>query len=437
MITSKFSRVYLFIALTAGNNLYTEQDYHEILNVASDAPYTDIKNACRKMKVTSHPDKNNGNAEIYQQVNDACAYFEQREVEETLPLRIEALHTDRNCTACALDGANFDDQDLEHVDLSRSSLKNTSFQSSNCEGSLFNGAELVSANFTATQLREASFIDAQIKSRTIDQEEPVDPTVFKEVNAQGAKFCASYLFGTHFEDSLFTSSDFNKADISYCWFARGNLCKTSFREATIAYTSFGGGIIVASLLDIFQHREKFLTVLKGASFNEARIENSSFTYCDLARASFKGTQLSECSFLLSDLTLANFSKARAEKTNFEKSRLINTHFSHADLRGSNFRDAIIDNIKVKGTNLDGSDFRGATIKNVDFTESSMQNVNLEGAIIEGNVIFKENAKKDKAPSAKTKKSKDNADKASGDKNEKTSKEKTKRTKKHKTAEPAS
>jgi uncharacterized protein YjbI with pentapeptide repeats len=355
----------------------------------------EIKKACKTLKLESHPDKNNGAGDVFEQVNEACVYFQQREDEENLPRRIEAVQADRTCTGCMLDGANFDEQDLQLVDLARASLKNTSFQSSTCTNSIFDGAELVSADFNQTNLNEASFIDAQIKSRTIDEEGSVDPTIFKDATALGAKFCESFLFGTHFENTALTAADFNKATISYCWFSRGNASKVNFRETTIHHTSFGGGTITGDLIDLFENKEKFLTNLKGAAFNHARIENSSFTYCNLNRTSFKGAQISDCTFLLSDLTNARFDKVRAQKTDFEKTHLINTNFNNAELQGCGFRCAVIENIQLKGAHLDGADFRGATIKNVDFTECSLKEVNFEGAQLQENVIFtKEEIKHD-------------------------------------------
>ena len=124
----------------------------------------------------------------------------------------------------------------------------------------------------------------------------------------GCLFPACVLRGSHFTDVTFRNCDLSNADLTGCSFQRVEFldCKlmgTNLSEATMQHVAFER--CKAEFANFALGRLRFVAhsqgVMRGAVFDECRLEKASFSRCDLTQGEFRGTRLRGLSFADSDI----------------------------------------------------------------------------------------------------------------------------------------
>lgn len=124
----------------------------------------------------------------------------------------------------------------------------------------------------------------------------------------GCLFPACTLRGSHFTDVTFRNCDLSNADLSGCSFQRVEFldCKlvgTNLSEATMQHVAFER--CKAEFANFAMGRFRFVVhgqgVMRGAVFDECRLEKVSFSRCDLTQGEFRGTRLRGLSFADSNI----------------------------------------------------------------------------------------------------------------------------------------
>ncbi|HCS91248.1 MAG: pentapeptide repeat-containing protein [Thiohalocapsa sp. PB-PSB1] len=163
--------------------------------------------------------------------------------------------------------------------------------------------------------------------------------------------------------------DFCAARLDQSNFSEGHLCNCQFGRATFAGAQFSRATIRMSVFD--------QACGVGASFENARLEDSSLIGVDLSAANLKQAKLTESSFARAAMAGAQLDGAEGDGVEFcgtdlrgavlTQSRFYDTDFRGADLRGAD----------LSNGSFNGADFRGALLSDTKFDEADC-----EGAVFD-------------------------------------------------------
>ena len=335
----------------------------------------------------------------------------------TAVARIEA---GSDCTGCDfsnsdLTGMSFDNLDLSDCVLSGAKLSMTSFvcaAMARCQfqprgstppgeqtNTVFDGADLIAANFDGTRFFGASFKNATCHGR----ETPArldgstwDAGRFGPALLGGIDFSGSSLVGAKFVETVVVRSRFDGADLTMAIFTvQGSelrfpdalLVGTDLRGASFTHaTSFAD----ATLADVRMEG----AALSGASFVGADLSGVLFADATLTDADFSGTDFGGV-----DLSHANLSGAKlSADTNFTGATLTDGLTRGVDLacnadtmrggcllpgRPAQFAGADLSYANLSGANLEAMDLGGATLNQAQLIGANLNLSNLRGAAMRG------------------------------------------------------
>jgi len=184
----------------------------------------------------------------------------------------------------------------------------------------------------------------------------LDECILDRVHVDGGNF--NFVLMTNSQLTLFsaTNCSMKECGFSYCtiitsWFSRGNLHSASFNYARILDSSF----VAAKMPDVYM--------------KHAIVEKCTFYECVLTNFRATETHFLNVDFGCADLSGANFSHSTFESVTFENANLsnvifigatfINSHFSFTKLVGANFSGA-----DVKGSSFEYADLRCAKMEGI-------------------------------------------------------------------------
>jgi fluoroquinolone resistance protein len=153
-------------------------------------------------------------------------------------------------------------------------------------------------------------------------------------------FSGQFLDKIEFYNCTFLFCDFTKAKLSRCEFE-----KCTFISCDLSLLNFGG----SGLSDVKFTKSKLIGILWESvrnpyrySFEECKLDNSSFYGLNLRNLVIKGCSARDADFTRSDLTKAIFSD-----TDLLNSRFSNTNLSFADLSSALYYNIDPSNNKIK------------------------------------------------------------------------------------------
>jgi uncharacterized protein YjbI with pentapeptide repeats len=208
---------------------------------------------------------------------------------------------------------------------------------------------------------------------------------------RGADFTQARLYSGHFEDGIFTKSTLdgvhaNGASFMGAFLKGVSATGSSFRQASLSQTNMGN-----SCWNRVNFSDAFLPLahinsceVEGAIFDRASLYGA--TLIELkGKSSFRNANLSwvrwcvKNSLASSDFFGASFVQARIEQSDFSlcdfrRSNCTFAEFEEVDLKGADFRSAICKNTSFRCSDLAGADFTGAVLTDVDFDGANLEGV---------------------------------------------------------------
>ena len=182
----------------------------------------------------------------------------------------------QNCDSAATPGVNWQDCDkklliLKGQDLSGANLISVDFTSTDLRNS-----NLLAANFEKATLVRASLADSTAKGARFDKIEAYR-TDFSHMDAQGAVFTSAEVQRSNFEDANLTNVDFTKAELGRAQFHDADISGSRFSFANLARADFRGATFTAPIN--FDGAFFFLTHIEGLDLPNRRVcPNGSSTW---------------------------------------------------------------------------------------------------------------------------------------------------------------
>jgi len=148
------------------------------------------------------------------------------------------------------------------------------------------------------------------------------------VNFKSYDLSGISLNGISFIFSVFTESNFNKAELVDINFSQANLKNTRFKNAKIKNVNFTSAN------------------LENANFEDATLINCIFKNAKLEYSNFASAQIKGCQLRGCNLSHGNLSSAKIQNSDLSFARLMYTYAKSIDISGS----------RLNGINARGSDF---------------------------------------------------------------------------------
>ena len=161
-------------------------------------------------------------------------------------------------------------------------------------------------------------------------------------------------------ENMYSFEDYSTLDFSRHSFTHSEFRYSHFCNSCLINTSFKGSVLI------------------GASFYKARMENCCLDNCSLYEVNFSYAILRNASFVM----VRGRSGLPDEEewwhvgflpVNFHNADLTNANFTGANLAGADFNGAILTGVNFVGANLANVDFTGATLTDADFTDAVLDN----------------------------------------------------------------
>lgn len=172
-----------------------------------------------------------------------------------------------------------------------------------------------------------------------------------------------------FQGKDFTVDSLEKGDYENCQFI-----DCSFSEIRLSYINF---------IDCQFENCDF----SNAKLTETGLRNVEFTKCKLIGLRFDGCNdfLFAASFQECRLDYSSFHQVNAQKTNFQDCSLIEVDFSETNLKGVSFNNSDLSRAVFERTNLEEADFRTAHSFSIEPSINQVKNAkfstnNLEGLL---------------------------------------------------------
>lgn len=177
----------------------------------------------------------------------------------------------------------------------------------------------------------------------------VDATIHTSAGScASCDFSKRRMNGMRLQDSDFSKSLFNSANLSGAQFDRANLSEAHFRKALLLRVN-GESVNLSGAM--FQD-----ATLTEAVLNNSDLKNSDFTRADLTRTTFDTSDFTD-----SDLSSASASDSNFHNSEFKRARLDHVNFQNSDLREANFENAHFGMASMLGVKLEGAILSGADL----------------------------------------------------------------------------
>ncbi len=229
-----------------------------------------------------------------------------------------------------LDGIQLEQMDLSGYDLSKLSLRNAKI--TRCK---FHRADLISANFEGSLLRENDFFQAKmIASRLVN------------CDLTGSKLQGANLLTAIMQDTRLEKIDFRGMDLS----------GLSLKKISLA----------------------------GSNLEGQQLARIDFTGSNLAGASFRNADLTAAIFVNTDLRATQWENAKLEGAVFKNANLQGANLSWLELRAVDFTQANLLDVDLRGSNLirtklGEADITGAKLWKIATQGWSIANIRCEYA----------------------------------------------------------
>jgi uncharacterized protein YjbI with pentapeptide repeats len=265
---------------------------------------------------------------------------------------------------------------------------NFSARGRHLQGAVLLGAILPKIDFTAAEMQDAAFNDADLREAKFACAESQVRLVSGNTAAKPDKRC-----------SQLQRASFNDAKLDGATFAGAQLQDALFHDAKLQNVAFD---------DAKLHRARFVRAkLRGATFERAELHNVSLDSADLpgvslfkqsldrvsmtganlrgailTSASLRGAQLDNARLQGAVLQAALLDGASLDDAHLQGAILDRAQFRGGSLTRAKLQGASIRNAFLEGNYLNGADLRGASLRATRLVAASLVNVDLQGASIE-------------------------------------------------------
>ena len=193
--------------------------------------------------------------------------------------RIKALET-LNQMGEKLSNQNFNQMNLQGINLSKADLSQSRFTESFLTGANLTKANLRSATFQQTELTGANLTGADLTDANLTQ---------------------SYLTGANL-----TGANLQKAALQQANLMRINLSEGNLRQANLSKAELTGAILTQAKL---QQTNLQQAKLWGSDLSDSNLSQANLQQADLTRANFSGAKLTNAQLQGANITNADFSTA--------------------------------------------------------------------------------------------------------------------------------
>lgn len=233
-------------------------------------------------------------------------------------------------------------------------LKGVNLQNEKLKGINFSNANLTNANLQDSDLTDADLRDAHMPNVDLSR------AIVNHADLTDAWLTGARLWQSHFEGSILSGANFEKADLWLGFLNKATLSKTNFTEANLVSVKFDDAKFHAT---IFLRAVLDNVILDGATIH-ARLDGAHMRAVWLRGANAENMFLASACLDGADLTGANFRDATLADAS-----LVNASLVDVDLRGANLNGA-----DLSLANLSGADLTGA-----DLGRTTLVQTNIEGA----------------------------------------------------------
>ena len=267
-------------------------------------------------------------------------------------------------------------------------------------------ADLSSANFTNTNLRNARFVGATVTGANFKNAN-IANTHFDNLTSGGftntqlaatANYKSQNLSRTTFIADDLAGWDFHSQDLTGVNFSSATMTNANLTNATITGATFNGdtGLRLTQIRSTANFAAHSLT---GVHFNRENLQSWNLTRQNLTGDTFRFATLTNTYFANANITGANFNSSTltaaqlAVTANYAKKDLTGITLSNLDLSNAKFRqqnlsnDPLVNTLLVNGNllkaNLSGANLTNADLAHATLTGANFQKANLSDADLRG------------------------------------------------------
>lgn len=293
------------------------------------------------------------------------------------------------------------DTTLYSTDLSKSTLNNIRFEETNCENANFSDSKLIDVQFdTKMKLQRSVFINADLSSLKVlgPRDKQGNPINFEYANFDYANLTNLDIYNVYFNfsrmrnarlvqsligksdlkeyNTTFKFADMTKANLLKCDIKRCDFQNANLNEVVFTHTIMENNNLSECKLSETNFTESHITkcqfdksYCRNISLKEANIVDSSFTYATLNLADLSGAKLSAVHF--SDSVCRESLWVR---TSIKDSIFARCVFSGARIAGEN-----PDRTLIKNCDFSFANFADTAITNIEFRECNFYGADFSSA----------------------------------------------------------
>ncbi len=261
-------------------------------------------------------------------------------------------------SSAILTGANFSQANLVNAIFDYANLSQANFTQANLTDAKLNFVDAKAANFSEANCVNISVNNSVFESIEAESSQWQDicgkDAIFIRAKLNNASFQQAQLPGADFESAELCHSNFSLAKLENATFERVNATESNFFKADISglRASLSANFSGANFSQASGNSPIFSSSnFQGADLSYADMPGSNFDRANLQTANLSATNLKQARFIKANLTNAKVIKANLMQATVERANL-----HQADIRGSNcyeveFLNAVVDGLKTDTANL--------------------------------------------------------------------------------------